>query len=349
MRRSPKITACKRGSVRALVTAATVASSVGLAGCGREVRQPAGSAADPALSVAAGNGFTCAALRSGKTVCWGLSTIIVRGIPPLRLVSASGDVACGVGRDDAKAYCWTLENLGSPNDRLAYRVVARGIGRDIEAISSNVSTCVLMGGGAEFGCANDALTKPLKVVARADHGQRVDAFSAGFPPCWTNPRASGVRCGSLTLFPDSVGVRSVSADRSVCVVDAAGKVRCAQTKSDGLGISAGLENGVPAARQVEVRSNVGCAVTVAVEVWCWGENRYGSLGDGSYDELGRESKARRVMASLRFRSVSVGDDSHACAIIDGGYVACWGNNYQGELGMGDADRRKGVVIATMVR
>lgn len=334
-----------KGGARVVAILVAVGSMTGLLGCGREIQQPPGSATDPAVSVAAGDGFTCAARRSGDAVCWGLSTVVIRGVPPLRAVSASGDVACGVGRD-AKAYCWTLENLGSPNDLLTYRVVARGVGSGVTVISSNVSTCILMKGGTEVGCANAPLTTLLNVAATTDRGHLVGAFSAGFPPCIAHLEMPGVRCGRSLQFPDVTGARSISADRGVCIVDAAGTVRCT---SPDRGIPAGLDRGVPTAQQVSVRDNVACAVTVAAEVWCWGKNIYGSLGDGSYDELGHESKAHRVKASLRFRSVSVGDDSHTCAVIEGGYVACWGNNSMGQLGMGDSDRRDGVVIATVVK
>ena len=41
-----------------------------------------------------------------------------------------------------------------------------------------------------------------------------------------------------------------------------------------------------------------------------------------------------------FRSISAGD-FHACAIVDDGTVKCWGDNFLGQLGYGDQNRRGG--------
>ena len=65
-------------------------------------------------------------------------------------------------------------------------------------------------------------------------------------------------------------------------------------------------------------------------VWCWGSNSYGLLGNGT------AATATAVPVELsgftgNVTAVSVGIVS-ACAIVTGGSVMCWGTGANGELG-----------------
>jgi alpha-tubulin suppressor-like RCC1 family protein len=75
-----------------------------------------------------------------------------------------------------------------------------------------------------------------------------------------------------------------------------------------------------------------CARRRSGEVLCWGGNRSGQLGDGTYDErMGIVSTG--IMDGAQ---ISAGD-SHACAIRLRGAVVCWGANDRGQLGDGTTD------------
>jgi len=70
-----------------------------------------------------------------------------------------------------------------------------------------------------------------------------------------------------------------------------------------------------------------CAVTKANELYCWGNNVYGQLGDG-----GNGYASIPISITTGLISVSAGA-RHTCAITTGGQLKCWGDNGDGQLGI----------------
>ena len=82
-----------------------------------------------------------------------------------------------------------------------------------------------------------------------------------------------------------------------------------------------------------------CGVTTQNQVYCWGSNARGQLGDGSFH--GRSTPvlvSGQPPLSLRFRFVSAGF-VHTCAIHLSDSAWCWGNNDNGRLGDGTTTER----------
>jgi alpha-tubulin suppressor-like RCC1 family protein len=91
-----------------------------------------------------------------------------------------------------------------------------------------------------------------------------------------------------------------------------------------------------------------CAILNDGTLKCWGYNASGQLGQDSTTTLGDNSNemanltainlgdgrtAKRVYASRR------ADLDYTCAILDTNALKCWGENGDGQLGVGDGDNR----------
>lgn len=83
-----------------------------------------------------------------------------------------------------------------------------------------------------------------------------------------------------------------------------------------------------------------CAVArdgATVDLWCWGDDRYGALGDG--EAGGHRARPERVALPSPLGWVAAGAH-HTCAILsDGLQVYCWGRNASGELGDATTESR----------
>jgi alpha-tubulin suppressor-like RCC1 family protein len=77
-----------------------------------------------------------------------------------------------------------------------------------------------------------------------------------------------------------------------------------------------------------------CAVKQDGSLWCWGDNEYGQLGNGTQLQ---KTTPYPVITPAGALSISVGG-SHSCAIKTDGSLWCWGNNSSGQLGNGESGR-----------
>ncbi|MBI4012266.1 MAG: hypothetical protein HY359_08175 [Candidatus Rokubacteria bacterium] len=82
-----------------------------------------------------------------------------------------------------------------------------------------------------------------------------------------------------------------------------------------------------------------CVVRSDGTVWCWGDNRYGQLGNGTTSEYIPEPiQAVQVTAegggSLQDVVAIAAGQVHECALKADGTVWCWGYHYYGNLGNG---------------
>jgi cysteine-rich repeat protein len=88
-----------------------------------------------------------------------------------------------------------------------------------------------------------------------------------------------------------------------------------------------------------------CAILDDGTVKCWGRNSYGQLGLGDKvyhgdnpGEMGDNLPAINLGTGKKAVTISAGG-FHTCALLNDGTVKCWGNNFYGQLGLGDTDDR----------
>lgn len=91
---------------------------------------------------------------------------------------------------------------------------------------------------------------------------------------------------------------------------------------------------VPCVAELTAGTRFTCARTQAGELYCWGENAAGQIGDGS---SGRVLSPALVATSssggtLGPASAIGAGTEHACGVFGDGALFCWGDNDAGELG-----------------
>lgn len=75
----------------------------------------------------------------------------------------------------------------------------------------------------------------------------------------------------------------------------------------------------------------GCAVGESGAVYCWGDNSYGQVGDGTKEFAAKPAKVAGLpVAAVEVRAA--GDST--CALLVNGKVYCWGADQYGQLGNG---------------
>ena len=133
--------------------------------------------------------------------------------------------------------------------------------------------------------------------------------------------------------------------RHSCVVTGGGAAVCWGDNGDGQlgdgtlvshstpGTVSGLASGVASVSAADYHT---CALTTSGAAWCWGENSFGQLGDGTttgrYAPVGVSGLASGVSA------ITTGG-YHTCAVTGAGALWCWGYNYNGQLGDGTTTNR----------
>jgi alpha-tubulin suppressor-like RCC1 family protein len=66
-------------------------------------------------------------------------------------------------------------------------------------------------------------------------------------------------------------------------------------------------------------------------VLCWGDNRFGQLGDGTNEGSSRPQEVVGLPSAVRALTAGA---VHSCALVADGSAYCWGQNLRGQLGIG---------------
>jgi len=93
-----------------------------------------------------------------------------------------------------------------------------------------------------------------------------------------------------------------------------------------------------AATALAVGASNTCAVAKAGQVYCWGDDTSGHLGDAS-----RLPYAAPVSVAAQSFTQIVAGRAHTCALTTAGKAFCWGANTEGQLGDGTQASRSGAV------
>lgn len=94
--------------------------------------------------------------------------------------------------------------------------------------------------------------------------------------------------------------------------------------------------GLSGVKSVGVGDGFACVLTTGGGVKCWGNNISGQLGNGTTTHSATPVDVTGLTAGVA--QIAVGD-LFACALLDTGLVKCWGNNTNGQLGIGSLENQ----------
>jgi len=271
---------------------------------------------------------TCALSNAGDVKCWGFNGQAVlglgdtanRGDEPNEMGARLPTVALGTGRtatqvvlgkahacallDDASVKCWGFNDVNAGQ---------LGLGTpDIR--------------GDQAGEMGDALP-----VVSLGTGRTAIQLAAGYMHTCALLDNGMVKCWGENDF-GQLGLGDTAA------------------RGDGPGE---MGNTLPAvslgvgrtAKQITAGAQFSCALLDDETVKCWGNNNHGKLGIGdmqnrgtSPGEMGDALRRAEVGTGRKVKQLTSGAH-HVCARLDDGTLKCWGNNQNGELGLGDTQKR----------
>lgn len=355
----------------------SVCDSTAAPGCngafGKNIPVAVTGVTKPALGISARANSTCAVTSDGSAWCWGRniygqlgggflcdgslangcngndgvsSPVRVAGLnASLQAVVAGGEYACALTYGGA-VHCWGDGVYGQLGDgTLAMRLVPGGVSGLLAGIESLTA-------GARHACVR---------------------LSDGQVECWGGNQWGQLGDGTLCDFVTTFGcvyalngkprpVRAAGLAGGAVVVEAGGGHTCAISASGAIScwgrndfgqLGDGTEIGrsapvsaaaiTDAVRAVALGENHTCALTAVGGVKCWGDNRYGQLGDGTICDgavangcsaaRGKSAPVDVTGMTSGVRAIAAGA-SFTCGMTDAGTVRCWGDNHRAQLGDG---------------
>lgn len=276
--------------------------------------------------VSGGIGHTCALLENDEVKCWGANE---QGELGLGDTQKRGDEAGEMGDNLPEV------NLGT--DRTASEITVGGS-----------QSCAILDNG-ELKCWGSNGDGELGVGDTNDRGDEAGEMGDDLPAVdlGTNRTAATVAAGS----------------EHTCALLDNGEVKCWGENVDGkLGLgdteSRGDESGEMGenllavdlgtnrtAAQIAVGDAHTCALLENGDVKCWGSGEEGGLGLGDTEnrgddpgEMGDDLPPVDLGAGRTAVDITAGD-SYTCAVLDNDELKCWGQNFSGQLGLGDTNHR----------
>ena len=325
-------------------------------------------------SVSAGAEHTCGVTAEGTVFCWGgngrarvAPGLGERQLVPfpsrsgLRSVSAGGDFTCALGRDGSVA-CWGV--LAAPAGR--FRTLTSGLGYACGITGAGSAACW---GANDHGQLGDGTTVDRAAGAQVGADAAFEMLAAGDTHacgllegrvyCWGSDERGQTGTGALQagyvtrpteIEGDYPYLTFVTAGtHHTCVLTRTGTALCWGANDYGqLGDGSSQPRSAPRPVRPPMGANANltfetlsagerhtCGIARTKRLYCWGDNRFGQLGDGTTTQ---RVVPVRVGVDASFVAVSAGG-SHTCGVTDSGITYCWGANESGQLGDGTVQQR----------
>jgi alpha-tubulin suppressor-like RCC1 family protein len=243
------------------------------------------------------------------------------------VVTAGGNHSCAV-LNDGTVRCWGANGsfeAGTTTTGPITSPVTVGLSGGALAVTASAGfhhTCVVAQGGA-VQCWGDN-----------SNGQRG----------WGTSAASASP-GAISGISNAVSV--ACGDAHTCALLASGEVWCWGLFAPGVGAASPTKvSGTTTFRTLAAGGSHSCGIATNGDLYCWGGNGSGQLGDGT--TTNRTTATLVTTTALRGTVIALdGGVSHTCAITVGGGVFCWGNNSDGQLGIGSTTSASSPTAVTL--
>lgn len=274
----------------------------------------------------------------GSAASLTLDSVAGVSVPPL---SAGEDHACAV-KSDGSLFCWGNNDsgqLGLNSTSTAY-YPAQVHGLDdtgyltdiIQSAAGSDHTCALKSDGTVYcwgynwyGQLGDGTQTtrymPVQVHGEDNNGYLTDVVevSAGEQHSCALKSDGTVYCWGM-LWPGQSG--------------SSGENNYFFTPESVLAPS-GVEN-LSGIEQISSGYNHACGISNSHEIYCWGNNSYGQLGDGTTTASGLRMsikvKSSDGLSDFSSAKNVEGGYAHTCTVTTDGAAYCWGSNSNGQLG-----------------
>lgn len=285
---------------------------------------------------------------------------------PIRLTHLTSRNAHTCGLDDAKRpWCWGYGEDGRLLNGRSFEqgYAVRSTLEDIVGISAgDHHTCAVTGTGEVYCGGWDghgqlgngfATTRSSPLEVAGVTGVKEVALGGEFTcalqqdktvTCWGEGRRGEIANGGIsspipTFAIGLVGIKRVRAGGAhACALDESGTLWCwGQNEWGQLGDGTDTANATPqvvdlpgAVSDFATGTSFTCAI-VSGNVWCWGANDGGQSGQapfGNGSSVGTPAQVSMISGATKIAA----GDRHACAIVAGNTVKCWGAAYYGGLG-----------------
>jgi alpha-tubulin suppressor-like RCC1 family protein len=303
---------------------------------------------DDVTRITAGASHTCAVQADGTIDCWGSNFFGqvgdgsntdrnkptgVSGITDATAIAAGAFHTCAV-RADGTGQCWGIGNTGAlgnggTSDSNA-PVPVSGLSNAAAVTAGSGDSCAVLSSGT------------MRCWGFNSMGQLGDGTSGTnrTTPVTVCATGSGGGCPALS------GVAHAEAGSGhTCAALADGSARCWGGNSNGqIGNGSNTNSSLPqtvfglsllGVVQISSGNNHTCVRTTPGDVYCWGANPNGQLGDGTTTY---RSEPGLVPGLSDVVAVSAGG-YHTCALQADSTVRCWGWNAYGQLGDGTNSSR----------
>jgi len=291
--------------------------------------------------ISLGSFHSCSILDDGSVSCWGSNEFGQLGDGTRENKHVPNKVLLPLGKrveslssgsyhncaiiDDDTLRCWGSNEFGQLGDGTTIErtnpvIISLGVGKTATSVSSGEGhTCAIMD------------DKTIKCWGDNSNGQLGDGTKSSS----SSPIA-------ISLGSQDLALSISSGSYHTCALTTDREVKCWGDNYHGqLGLGDNVDRLSPKLVNLPVNGTVisissgsfhTCAALSNAEVYCWGFNAYGQLGDFSTNNSNVPVKARLLENQIPTQ-VSSGV-FHTCSLLDGGGIACWGDNTVGQLGDG---------------